>query len=302
MKSKKQNVKLWKKQALLEQKQELKCAMHKSKGNKMKKYFVIASFFLFSTLSSAQGIKEAIDAFNLGKYPEAAKILNSIKPATPKSNGFLCQLYAEEKISPEPEVSKQICDDAVSSKDPMAVYIYALAYIYGNDALQIAQNEKKGLGFMAVTAIDLDFSPSFDFFCEKYFVEKKYDDAVNFCKVAASKGLRKSLYRMSLFYAEGLGVIQDYEKSKKLMLASAALNYPPAYDYLGDAAKNGKNGYALDLRHSYAWYSLSIATKSNSQTQEKRGSLKMTSEDTVAAQKMASAWKFKTPKLIDFAQ
>ena len=268
----------------------------------MKKYFVVASFFLFSTLASAQGIKEAIDAFNLGKYPEAAKILNSIKPATPKSNGFLCQLYAEEKISPEPEVSKQICDDAVASKDPMAVYIYALAYIYGNDALQIAQNEKKGLGFMAVTAIDLDFSPSFDFFCEKYFVEKKYDDAVNFCKVAASKGLRKSLYRMSLFYAEGLGVVQDYEKSKKLMLASAALNYPPAYDYLGDAAKNGKNGYALDLRHSYAWYSLSIATKSNPQTQEKRGSLKMTSEDTVAAQKMASAWKFKTPKLIDFAQ
>jgi TPR repeat protein len=268
----------------------------------MKKYLFAVSVILFSTFTSAQSIKEAIDTFNLGKYPETAKILNTIKPATPKSNGFLCQLYAEEKISPEPDLSRQICDDAVAAKDPMAVYIYALAYIYGNDALDMVKNEKKGLGFMAVTAIDLDFSPAFDFFCEKYFSEKKYDDAVNFCKVAASKGLRKSLYRMSLFYAEGLGVIQDFDKSKKLMLASAALNYPPAYDYLGDAAKDGKNGNTLDLRHAYAWYSLSIAAKSNAQTQEKRKSIKMTTEDTVAAQKMAAVWKFRTPQLIDFAQ
>jgi hypothetical protein len=47
---------------------------------------------------------------------------------------------------------------------------------------------------------------------------------------------------------------------------------------------------------------LSIAVKSNAQIQEKRKSLKMTTEDTVAAQKMAAAWKFRTPKLIDFAQ
>ena len=268
----------------------------------MKKYLLGISVALITTATLAQSIKEAIDTYNLGKYPETAKILNAIKPATPKSNGFLCQLYAEEKISPEPKLSKQICDDAVSTKDPVAVYIYALGYIYGNDILKISKNEKKGLGFMAVAAIDLDFSPAFDFFCEKYFLEKKYEDAINFCKVAAYKGLRKSLYRMSLFYAEGLGVVQNYEKSKKLMIASASLNYPPAYDYLGDAAKDGNNGYTLDLRHSYAWYSLSIAVKGNAQTQEKRKNLKVTPEDTVAAQKMAAAWKFKTPKLIDFYQ
>jgi TPR repeat protein len=266
----------------------------------MKKYFLTIYLIIFCASSHGQGMKEAIESFNIGKYPETAQILSSIKPSTPKSNGFLCQLYAEEKISPDREISKQVCDDAVFAKDPVAVYTYALAYIYGNDALQIPINEKKGLGFMAVTAIDLDFSPAFDFFCEKYFLEKKYNTAVNFCKVAAHKGLRKSLHRMSLFYSEGLGVIQNFEKSKQLMLASAALNYAPAYEYLGDAAKEGKNGYILDLRHAYAWYSLSAAIKSDNQTQEKRKALKIADDDVLIAQKMAAEWKYKNPKLIDY--
>jgi hypothetical protein len=251
-------------------------------------------------IASAQSMKEAIELFGAGKYSEAQKVLNNIKPQTPKVKGFLCQLYAEEKISPDLERSKQICDEAVAAKDPIAVYVYALANIYGNDALKMRQNEKRGLGFMAVSAIDMDFAPAFDFFCEKYSLDKKFDDAVNFCKVAAARGLRKSMYRMAGFYLDGVGVIQDYEKAKTLYIASAALNYTAAYEILGDSAREGKNGFTKDLRQAYAWYSLSLATKSNSTIQSRRDSLNLSSEDILAAQKMASAWKFKTPRLIDF--
>ncbi len=265
-----------------------------------KKSLFLLFFSLLSFVTSAQSIKEAIDLFAAGKYSEAQKVLDNVKPQTPKVKGFLCQLYAEEKISPDTEKSKQLCDDAVAAKDPMAVYIYALANIYGNDALKVKQNEKRGLGFMAVSAIDMDFPPAFDFFCEKYSIEKRFDDAVNFCKVAAARGLRKSLFRMGGFYLEGVGVIQDFDKAKTLFIASAALNYTPAYELLGDAARDGKNGFSKDLRQAYAWYSLSMATKSNNAIQNRRNSLGLASEDILVAQKMASSWKFKNPRLIDF--
>ena len=266
----------------------------------LNKVFFFAILSLFTCTSNAQSMKEAIDLFGAGKYSESQKVLDNISPQTPKVKGFLCQLYAEEKISPDPEKSKQICDDAVSAKDPMAVYIFALANIYGNDALKVKQNEKRGLGFMAVAAIDMDFAPAFDFFCEKYYLEKRFDYAVSFCKVAAARGLRKSLYRMGDFYSEGVGVIQDFEKAKTLYIASAALNYTPAYEILGDAARDGKSGYTKDLRQAYAWYSLSMATKSNNAVQSRRSNLNLSPEDILVAQKMASAWKFKTPRLIDF--
>ena len=264
------------------------------------RFIISIALVLLTSLSFAQSLKEAADLFGAGKYGEAEKILNNINPQTAKVKGFLCQLYAEEKISPDVTKSKELCEDAVASKDPMAVYIYAISHIYGSSALQIKQNEKRGLGFMSVSAIDMDFAPAFDFFCEKFFLEKKYDDAVNFCKVAASTGLRKSLYRMGIFYSEGIGVIQDFDKSKSLIIASAALNYPLAYDFLGDASRDGKNGFAIDTRHAYAWYSLSIAAKSSQEIQDRRKALKLSQEDVIASQKMATAWKFKTPRLIDF--
>jgi hypothetical protein len=253
-----------------------------------------------STLS-AQTLKDASVAFDNAKYNDAADILRKLNPQTPKAKAFLCQLYADKLISPNREESSTVCEEAVVAKDPVAIYIYALAYLNGNPDIQITANPTKGIGFMAVDVIDLDFAPAYDFFCSKYLREGDVNTAINFCKVAASKGMRRSLYTMGMLSSEGKGVIQDYKRANNLMLASAALNYTPAYMYLGQVSRDGLNGNPKDLKQAYAWYSLAAAADSNNTSAaQARDNIKLSGDDIIAAQKLATVWKAKTPKLIDY--
>lgn len=267
----------------------------------LSKILVGALPFLMVSISQAQSIDAAIDFFDKAKYNDAANALRQVSPASPKSKAFLCQLYADGYISPNPQESSKVCEEAVVDKDPIAIYLYALAYLNGNNNLNISQNEKKGIGFMSVAVIDSDFAPAYDYFCNRLLQEQNLDEAINFCKVAASKGMRRSLYTMGVLTSEGTGVIQDFQRAKKMMLASAALNYTPAYIYLGNLAKEGKNGEPKDLKQAYAWFSLATAADANNrQAMAERDSINLSGQDMIAAQKIATDWKYRTPKLVDY--
>jgi Sel1 repeat len=271
------------------------------KNSLFKTYMMGALVALSCSTLSAQTLNDASVAFDNAKYNDAADILRKLNPQTPKAKAFLCQLYADKLISPNREESSAVCEEAVVAKDPVAIYIYALAYLNGNPDIQITANPTKGIGFMAVDVIDLDFAPAYDFFCSKYLREGDVNTAINFCKVAASKGMRKSLYAMGMLSSEGKGVIQDYKRANNLMLASAALNYTPAYMYLGQVSRDGLNGNPKDLKQAYAWYSLAAAADSNNTSAaQARDNLKLSGDDVIAAQKLATVWKAKTPKLIDY--
>jgi TPR repeat protein len=256
---------------------------------------------LMAGMAQAQSINAAIELFDKAKYDDAATVLRQISPATPKSKAFLCQLYADSYISQNVQESMKVCEEAVVDKDPIAIYLYALAYLNGNGNLNISPNEKKGIGFMSVAVIDSDFAPAYDYFCNRLLQEQNIDEAINFCKVAASKGMRRSLYTMGVLTSEGTGVIQDFQRAKKMMLASAALNFTPAYVYLGNLAKEGKNGELKDLKQAYAWFSLATAADANNRkAMAERDSINLSSQDMIAAQKIASEWKYLTPKLVDY--
>jgi TPR repeat protein len=256
---------------------------------------------LACSLVQAQSIDAAIDLFDKARYNDAANSLRQISAPTAKSKAFLCQLYADGYISPNTQESSRVCEEAVVEKDPIAIYLYALAYLSGNGNLNISPNEKKGIGFMSVAVIDSDFAPAYDYFCSRLLQEQNLDEAINFCKVAASKGMRRSLYTMGVLTSEGTGVIQDFQRAKKMMLASAALNYPAAYIYLGNLAKEGKNGEPKDLKQAYAWYSLATAADANNRhAMAERDSITLSSQDMIEAQKIATQWKARTPKLVDY--
>ncbi|QWD80515.1 sel1 repeat family protein [Polynucleobacter sp. MWH-Spelu-300-X4] len=267
----------------------------------LSKLFIATLPLLLAGVAQAQSIDAAIDLFDKAKYNEAANALRQISPATSKSKAFLCQLYADSYISSNVQESTKVCEEAVADKDPIAVYLYALAYLNGNNNLNINQNEKKGVGFMASAVIESDFAPAYDYFCSRLLAEQNLDEAINFCKVAASKGMRRALYTMGVLISEGTGVIQDFQRAKKMMLASAALNYPAAYVYLGSLAKEGKNGEPKDLKQAYAWFSLATAADSNNhRAMAERDSINLSSQDMIAAQKIATEWKYHTPKLVDY--
>ena len=262
---------------------------------------MLLSFAFLVEGARAQSLDEATNLYGSGKYNDAADVLRKLNPQTPKAKAFLCQLYADKLISANDEESSRVCQEAVVAKDPVAIYIYALAYLNGNDNIKVQANPIKGLGFMSVDVIESDFAPAYDYFCVKLSKEQNYSDAINFCKVAASKGMRRSLYIMGTLTSQGKGVIQDFKKSKSFMLASAALNNPAAYMYLGEMARDGKFGDPKDAKQAYAWFSLAAAadTNNNAATQS-RDALQLSSQDMIAAQQLAAQWKSKTPKLIDY--
>jgi hypothetical protein len=251
--------------------------------------------------ANAQSFNDAAVAFDGAKYNDTADILRKLEPKNIKAKAFLCQLYADKLISPNNEESSRVCEEAVVAKDPVAIYIYSIAYLNGNPAIQITKDETKGLGFMAVNVIDLDFGPAYDYFCNKFLQDKNIAVAINFCKVAASKGMRRSLYAMGILTSEGRGVLMDYKRSNELMLASAARNNPQAFMYLGQVSKDGSKGNQKDLKQAYAWFSLAAAVDPNNiAASNARDSLKLSAEDVISAQKIANVWKAKTPKLVDY--
>jgi TPR repeat protein len=266
----------------------------------LRSLLLLSFSFLFQG-AYAQSLDEAITLYGNGKYNDSAEVLRKLNPQTPKAKAFLCQLYADKLISANDEESSRVCQEAVVAKDPIAIYIYALAYLNGNDNIKVQANPVKGIGFMSVDVIDSDFAPAYDFFCVKLTKEQNYSDAINFCKVAASKGMRRSLYIMGTLTAQGKGVIQDFKKSKNFMLASAALNNPAAYIYLGEMARDGKYGDPKDAKQAYAWFSLAAAADTNNNmAAQSRDALQLNSQDMIAAQQLASSWKSRTPKLIDY--
>lgn len=256
---------------------------------------------LSSVYASAQSLEQAIKFFSEAKYPQAAEQLKKMDPQSPRGLGFLCQLYADGYISPNSKEGTEVCNEAVVKRDPMGTYIVALARLRGNQNLDFEKNQTLGVGFMSVAVIDYDYAPAYNFFCEKLISEGNIEEGINFCKVAASMGMRKSLYQMGILTSIGRGVIQDFARAKSLMLASAALNYSPAYIFLGNAAKDGLNGESKDLRQAYAWYSLAAAAEPDNPTPARlRDALSLGASDIVAAQKVAKDWKFRNPKLIDY--
>ncbi len=267
----------------------------------MIKFLLSLTIFASGLTAFAQNLEEARKKFDEAKYSEVEKILMSMNPMTTQAKGFICQLYAEGKISPNLEKSSKLCDDAVAEKDKVALYHYALAYINGNDSLGIAMDQVRGLGFMSVAVIDLDFPPAYDFFCRKFLLENREDMAVHFCKLGASKGMRYSMYQMAQFFISGKGVIQNYKNAKTLLLASAARSYPDAFEALAQYSSTGEYGFALDKRHAYAWYTLSMLVKPDPSKQRRRDALGLTPADIEQAQKLATNWKHRTPTLMDYS-
>ena len=262
---------------------------------------VYIALIFISNIGFGQSFETVLDQFANGKFNNAAETIRKLDPQSSKAKTLMCQLYADKLIDTNVEEASKYCKDAVEAKEPIAIYIYAIAHLNGNNNIKVTANNAKALGFMSMDIIDHDFALAYDFFCEKFVQEKNFSEAISFCKIASSKGMRRSLYYMGLMTALGKGIIQDFNKSKDFMLASATLNNPSAYMFLGEMTRDGLYGESKDAIQAYAWFTLAASVEpDNSEALENMLKMKLNNHDIISSQKIASKWKAKTPKLLDF--
>lgn len=251
--------------------------------------------------ANAGTIEEALKVYDSGQYQEAGKILHADALPSGRVNGMLCELYVRHLIADEKQEAKQVCSAAADAHDPHGLMMFADAHNLDNPPSGIQHDDQSFLRYLA-EATELSFPPAFDRFCEYFYSKKMYTQATPFCKFAAASKLPTSMYVMSLMLFEGTGAVQDFDKARQFALASARMNFAPAYKLLGDLSKDGKQGAKKDLVQAYAWYALaSSAAPDWAEAPQLRNGLQLNNDQIAQAQKMAGQWSpLSPPKAREF--
>jgi TPR repeat protein len=265
----------------------------------MQKLISVLCFFLLSSVSYAESLEKAIEAYNTGKYKVSAEILANIADSSSRAKAFLCLHYIDGLIDNKAR-GNVICQEAVVAKEPTAIFIWARVLIDGNSNINVSKDFGKGLGFMSVAVIDFDFAPAYDFFCEYYASKEMHKQAASFCKVGASQQMRRSQTRLANLYTQGQGVLQDHKKALDLLLHSAGQHHAPAYEILGDIFSNGTHGQNKDPIQAYAWYSLAASVRPEKRVESKQAGLKLSSDQLAAATKLSKTWVYREPKFANY--
>ncbi len=82
--------------------------------------------------------------------------------------------------------------------------------------------------------------------------------AVEWFKRAADKGNQDAAYSLSLHYAEGRGVLQDYNESARLITDLVAKGHADSQFQLGNMYRRGL-GVELSKPYAYLWYNIAAS-------------------------------------------
>ena len=101
--------------------------------------------------------------------------------------------------------------------------------------------------------IDEDTIPIIIKLADKADEDKRYEDALEFYKLAAEANNFEAIYRLGTYYYYGKGVTQDYFESVKWYLIAAEQGYAPAQSSLGRCYVYGE-GVIKDEVEAVKWY------------------------------------------------
>ena len=130
------------------------------------------------------------------------------------------------------------------------------------------------------------------------YVRGDFSAAIRIIRPFAEQGNAVAQYNVGYMYAHGQGVAEDDAEAVKWLLKAAEQGYDPAYYSLGVMYENGL-GVPQDRVWAYMWFDLAAVSTSaseprrrkNAATIRNRLATKMTSDQIVRAQKLASEWK-----------
>jgi TPR repeat protein len=241
-------------------------------------------------LAHAGTIDSALKSYDAGQYEDAARVLRGDAQPSARVSGMLCELHVRGLVVDQKDETRQACGAAVAGHDPLGLMVYAGAYGAANPPAGIVRDEQRFVSYLA-EAIELGFPPAYERFCDYFFAKKMFSEATPFCKFAAASKLPGAMYNMSLMLFDGKGAVQNFDRARQFALASARMNYAPAYKLLGDLSSEGKLGNAKDLVQAYAWYALaSSAAPDWSDPVALRNGLDLNGEQVARAQALAGKW------------
>ncbi len=249
----------------------------------------------------ATTIAESLALFDQGKYEDAARALRAVPQPSGRANGLLCELFVKGLIADDKGDAKTVCATAADQQDPEGLLVYALAFRVKDRIAGIPLDEQRYVSYMA-QAVELGYPPAYDQFCDYFYTSKAYAQATPFCKFAAANNLPRAMFDMSLMLFNGSGAVQNFDRARQFAIASARMNYAPAYKLLGDLSKEGKWGSKKDLIQAYAWYALACSAAPDwTEPVTQRNELELSDSNVAQAQKLAAQWKPETgPRLRDF--
>ena len=241
----------------------------------------------------ADTVSSATALIKSGNFDAAYQRLKADNSGSGRVSGLLCYLYARSLVVADPQDKKTACRATVAAHDRFGLFVYGAAQASNNPPPGIDANQNVGVGEVA-EAVQLDYSPAYDWMCHHFYDLQRYSDAAPFCKVAAINSQPGSMYYLGLMLYNGSGAVQDFEKAKAFMLASARMNYAPAFKFLGDLSQGGKAGPPKDLVQASAWYALASSAAPDWQDPVAlRDGIGLSPADVAKAQKLAGSWQTK---------
>ncbi len=261
----------------------------KSRTNISKTLLVLSLFATFAQVIAAPS-EDPLALIKSDKFEEAAKVLKAKSLPTGRENALLCYLYVRNLVAYEATDAKSTCKSAAAARDPLGLYVFGVGESMPKPPAGLEHNEDLALGAIA-QSVQLDYYPAYDWMCSYFFQKNDFGKAVPFCKFAAVNQQPTSAYYIGLMLYAGSGAVQDFKKARLFTLASAHMNYGPAYKLLGDLSREGKWGTSKDLIQAYAWYALaSSASPDWAEPVALRDALRLNADDITEAQKLAAGW------------
>ncbi len=256
---------------------------------------------MMASSACAATIAESMALYDQGKYEDAAGVLRAVPQPSGRANGMLCELFVRGLIADDKGDAKTVCAAAADEQDPHGLLVYALAFRLKNQVAGIPYDEQHYVSYMA-QSVELGFPPAYEQFCEYFYTNKAYTQATPFCKFAAANKLPGAMFNMSLMLFNGSGAVQNFDKAHQFAVASARMNYAPAYKLLGDLSREGKWGSKKDLIQAYAWYALACSAAPDwTEPVTQRNGLQLSDDNIAQAQKLAAQWKPQAaPRARDF--
>ena len=128
-----------------------------------------------------------------------------------------------------------------------------------------------------------------------YGVTQDYAAAAAWYRKAADQGHASAQFNLGFMYRAGFGVTQDYAAAAEWYRKAADQGYAAAQSNLGLMYAQGF-GVAQDYVQAHMWFSLAADGGSKEAIKNRDiAAEKMTLEQIMEAQKLASEWKPKTP-------
>jgi len=240
--------------------------------------------------SPAATADSTVSMIEAGRFDDALKVLSALTTPTPRQSGLECYLYVRGLVAYDTAAAKTSCAAAVAAGDTVGLFMSGVAAARSHPPEGFSHDETLALGRMA-DAVKLDYYPAYEWLCQHDYEKSQFTEASPFCKVAAVHGRPASTYYLGLMLYNGNGAVQDFEKAREFILASAKMNYAAAYELLGDLARDGRWGTPKDLTQAYAWYALaSSAAPDWAEPIRNRGALDLSASKIAAAQKLAASW------------